>query len=509
MIFKFKKAVFISLCLLFAFGLIAAESANFVWSCDEDKVVLNVVENCYIYADGLVVAVVGKNGENLELIAPETTNYKDEVFGDVAVFAEGEHIWKASQKIGRVEINYQGCRKPSANQQGICFMPEELILGEVESEGGKQVTIVQEESEKLPIIKLLDNFRIVDIKEGTMDKAEFIEFLSAGENAQKTAENFLADKGVILMSILLFIGGFLLNFTPCVLPMIPINLAIIGANQDKKQGFKRGLIYGVGMMLAYGILGLTVVLGGAKFGTLNSSSVFNFVIAGIFVLLALAMLDVWHLDFSRYQSKINLDKWRNSQNILAFFMGITSALLAGACVAPAVIVMLLTSSWMYNNSEYFGLFLPFIFGAGMALPWPIAAFVTGFLPKPGKWMMSVKYVFAVFIFGMAIYYAVLGFRLLPSEFDSGREIAAFEFALIESRGNKKLVLVDFWATWCKNCTSMKRNVLQDPEIKELIDEDYQFVEFQAEKFDDENVREILAYFDIKGLPAFVILQYDE
>ena len=80
--------------------------------------------------------------------------------------------------------------------------------------------------------------------------------------------------GTLATLLLIAAGGFLLNFTPCVLPMIPINLAIIGAGtraRSRTEGFRNGAIYGLGMALAYGTLGLVVVLTGSKFGTLNSS----------------------------------------------------------------------------------------------------------------------------------------------------------------------------------------------------------------------------------------------
>ena len=43
---------------------------------------------------------------------------------------------------------------------------------------------------------------------------------------------------------IVFLGGLALNLTPCVLPMIPINLAIIGAGAQagsRRRGFLLGL----------------------------------------------------------------------------------------------------------------------------------------------------------------------------------------------------------------------------------------------------------------------------
>ena len=105
--------------------------------------------------------------------------------------------------------------------------------------------------------------------------------------------------GIWLVILLTLVGGLGLNLTPCVLPMIPVNLAIIGADgAGRTAGFRRGLAYGIGMAAAYGILGVVVILTGARFGELNSSSLFNFVIAAVFAVLAAAMFGAFNLDFS-------------------------------------------------------------------------------------------------------------------------------------------------------------------------------------------------------------------
>ena len=41
-------------------------------------------------------------------------------------------------------------------------------------------------------------------------------------------------RGPLAILLLVFLGGLALNLTPCVLPMIPINLAIIGAGAQAR-----------------------------------------------------------------------------------------------------------------------------------------------------------------------------------------------------------------------------------------------------------------------------------
>ena len=96
-------------------------------------------------------------------------------------------------------------------------------------------------------------------------------------------------------------------------------------------------------------------------------------------------------------------------------MGIIAALLAGACVAPVLIAVLLHSATIYKEGNPAGLLLPFLLGLGMGLPWAFAGAGIAVLPKPGKWMMHIKYIFGVLIIAMGLYYGYLAFTLLDSK----------------------------------------------------------------------------------------------
>src|SRR6185436_2111722 len=89
---------------------------------------------------------------------------------------------------------------------------------------------------------------------------------------------------------------------------------------------------------------------------------------------------------------------------LAFGMGAIAALLAGACVAPVVIQVVLFSSDLYAQGTVMALGLPFLLGVGMAVPWPLAGAGLTALPKPGAWMVRVKQGFGVLILATAAYY---------------------------------------------------------------------------------------------------------
>ena len=67
------------------------------------------------------------------------------------------------------------------------------------------------------------------------------------------------------------------------------------------------------------------------------------------------------------------------------------------------------------------------------------------------------------------------------------------------------MLIDFWATWCKNCLTMDKTTLEDPEVRKALD-GYVKVKFQAEDPDAEPAKAVMARFKAIGLPTYVILR---
>ncbi|HWB29639.1 MAG TPA: cytochrome c biogenesis protein CcdA [Vicinamibacterales bacterium] len=369
-------------------------------------------------------------------------------------------------------------------------------------------------------VALFDQFDILATG-GYMTSAEFLTFLHDAENGVKQ-QGMFDGRGPLAILAIVFLGGLALNLTPCVLPMIPINLAIIGAGAKggagRGRGFVLGSVYGAAMALTYGVLGLVVILTAGTFGTINASPWFNVGIALLFVVLALAMFDVISIDFSRYSSKIQFKQESRGTAMLAFGMGAVAALLAGACVAPVVIQVVVFASDMYAASHTSALALPFVLGLGMALPWPIAGAGLSALPKPGMWMVRVKQAMGVFILATAAYYGYLAYEGFANRWVDPASVSAgvqeklkegWHASLVEgletAKRERTLVLVDFWATWCKNCFVMDRTTLADPAVTAAL-KSYTKIKFQAESPDVSPARELMQRIRAAGLPAYVVLR---
>ena len=270
----------------------------------------------------------------------------------------------------------------------------------------------------------LDRFTTLGTAAGYLDRADFLTFIHNAENGI-VEKGWFEGRGPLAILFIVLVGGLALNLTPCVLPMIPINLAIIGAGAQagsRRRGFLLGATYGGAMAVVYGVLGLIVILTAGTFGTINSSPWFNLAIAVVFVVLALAMFDVIEIDFSRFSSRFQVADAKRGTFLLAFTLGAVAALLAGACVAPVVIQVVLFASNLYASGTKIALALPFLLGVGMALPWPMAGAGIAALPKPGPWMVRVKQAFGVFILITAAYYGYLSYELLSNRWVDAAEV---------------------------------------------------------------------------------------
>jgi thioredoxin:protein disulfide reductase len=497
------------------------------------RVAFDFPEDHYLYES---FSIATPDGAALEpLSVPEARLHKPEDLEPS--HAKPFAAYYAPPAADSIVVTYQGCKG------SLCFMPEEVTLDlspAASSEPARALAEPAAAESPAPADgswqDLLQSRGTPRTKSASSEPPEFLAFLdpaTATESADVSAwRQFLDDPasfylrfGVWPSILLILIGGFLLNLTPCVLPMIPINLAIIGASSmdvSRRGRFGLGLVYGLGMALVYGALGLAVVLFGAVFGTLQASPVFNGVIALVFLALGLAMFDVWQLDFSRFR-KTGGGLSGRARLPAVLGLGGLSAILAGACVAPVLIAVLALSGSLYaGDAKTIAVLLPFLLGVGMALPWPLAAAGLAVLPKPGAWMEKVKKGFGILILLLAVFYGWNTYRALrpaapapkaaaeAGDADLFRTVViapgddgGFEAVVRDAVASGKPILFNFGATWCVECKIMDAGTLRDPAVVAKL-QDFYAIKVIADQPRRPPARELLEPFAIPGFPTYVI-----
>ena len=397
----------------------------------------------------------------------------------------------------RFKVTYQACG------DGVCYMP---VTTQFAFDGYGKVAPVDTTDVPKESKAYLDNFEVTATAVGYQSANDFLELCEKAVKGQQSQTSNLLERtfnkyGFLFALLLLLPLGMLLNCTPCVLPLIPVNLAIIGATgPSRSQVLRRSSVYAIGMMLAYGSLGVVTVLTGSAFGAINSNPWFNFAIAAIFILLALSLFDLFSIDFSRWRGK-----GQASSLAGVFIMGGLTAILSSACVAPVLIWVIVLAMSLYSQGMTLALLFPFSLGLGMALPWPLVAIGIAKLPAPGMWMIRVRQAFGILMCCFAIYYIVLGFRLYGSA-ESSRDgwHKTLEDVLAESKRDSKPILIEFTGKSCKACATMDRTTFRNKNVISKL-QDFAKLEVNIDEKTQENT-EIIDRFKIIGAPSFVFLK---
>ena len=388
----------------------------------------------------------------------------------------------------------------------MCYPSEQAALAAGVSREAIEKALREDHSEEgAPVVEVAPKKASGDVRlaMGYMKPEAMTAFL----RNQPSGADALENHALIVVLLLILAGGLLANLTPCVLPLVPVNLVLVG------RGWRRGAAYGLGIAIAYGMLGVAAAFGGMAFGTIQSSPWFSLLVAIVFTVLGLAMSEVFFIDFTKYRSRVTGggNKIRGLGGV--FLLGVGAAVLAGACVEPILLATLVLTAKWFAAGKVWAIGLPFVLGLGMGLPWPFAAAGLSVLPKPGAWMRWVNRVFALVFFGMAAWYGWLAW----TGFSTGNEVRVetsdvltatpetWEKVFAEAKASDRPVFVDVWASWCKNCLAMEKTTFRDPEVvKELAN--YTVVRLQAEDLSEFLKLKDFKDLGIKGIPAFVVFK---
>lgn len=219
--------------------------------------------------------------------------------------------------------------------------------------------------------------------------------------------------GSILDYFLVFWGGVLVSFSPCVYPVMPITASFIaGLNTTgtKLRGLTISLIYVLGLAVTYCTMGATAVLTGKLFGQIQNSAVVFIIVGNIFIFFALVLFDVIQLPIlgGNVQNKV---KPKNLWAILIF--GMVAGLVVGPCTAPILGSILVHVATRQNL--LYGISLLFVFSYGVGASLIVVGTFSGILsnlPKSGKWLVRIKQACGLILFIFGEYYLIKAGGLL-------------------------------------------------------------------------------------------------
>lgn len=211
-----------------------------------------------------------------------------------------------------------------------------------------------------------------------------------------------------------FLGGVGASLTPCIYPILPILIGVIGAESAEKRvrGFWLSLLFVLGMALTYSLLGMAAALTGRIFGQLTSHPAGYLIVGNLCLIFALSMLGLFEIRLPGQWGKARYAK-EELKLAEVFFMGAGSGLIAAPCTVPVLGVLLTFVA--QSRNVVFGSSLLFIFALGLGLLLIVLGTFTGLLaslPKSGPWLERIKQAFGIFLLLVAEFFLLQAGKLM-------------------------------------------------------------------------------------------------
>ncbi|MBF0493511.1 MAG: sulfite exporter TauE/SafE family protein [Candidatus Omnitrophica bacterium] len=212
----------------------------------------------------------------------------------------------------------------------------------------------------------------------------------------------------VLTFLIVYGAGILTAFTPCVYPLVPIVVGVIGASQEKSRftNFLVSLFYVVGMSLMFAILGLFAALTGKFFGAVQSSPIAHLIVGTFIIFFALSFFNVITLP-TYFLNRVGAGKVvrHNSIYLNAFVMGVASGLIAAPCTTAVIGALLAFAASKQNAVFGFLLLFTFSFGLGTVLM-AIGTFagLMKALPKSDKFVRIIEKLMGFLMLALGAYF---------------------------------------------------------------------------------------------------------
>ncbi|MBI4848208.1 MAG: sulfite exporter TauE/SafE family protein [Nitrospirae bacterium] len=207
-----------------------------------------------------------------------------------------------------------------------------------------------------------------------------------------------------------YAGGVLASLTPCVYPMVPIVLGVIGASniESKSKGFSLSLSYALGLSLVYTVMGIIASVTGGFFGEIATSP-WSYLVFGNFCLV----LGFWMMEWINIPFFSKNRTTDRKGHIGVFITGALSGIVAAPCTSPVLAGLLLYVA--KTKDVVFGGSMLFSFSIGMTTLLILIGTFSGVMksmPKPGEWMVRVKKAMALVLFVFGEYFIIRSGGLL-------------------------------------------------------------------------------------------------
>ncbi len=332
-----------------------------------------------------------------------------------------------------------------------------------------------------------------------------------------------------LLLLVAALGGFLLNLTPCVLPVIPLKvMGLAQSASNRRHALFLAAVMSAGVVAFWLALatGLSFIQDFKQANQLFQYPAFTIGVGVFIAIMAIGMAGFFSIGLPSWIHSIET---KNESSMGAFVFGILTAILSTPCTAP---LMGAAAGWAVKTESAATIYSVFgAIGCGMASPYLIlSAFpqLVARVPRAGEASEVVKQVMGLLLLAAAVYFIGAGInQLLPKPSHLywwavsaigvfagawlirqalriaktaghrrlfsviGLAIAAISVAAglwlgggerinwvtyseqadAEARARGDVVVIDFTADWCINCKTLEKVVLETDLVAGLLDGD--------------------------------------
>ena len=339
--------------------------------------------------------------------------------------------------------------------------------------------------------------------------------------------------GFILLLLIAAAGGALLNFTPCVLPVIP--LKIIGLSQaaqgSRTKCFALGFVMSLGVVAFWMALGVAIasIKGFTSTNQLFQKPEFTIAVGVVIGVMAIGMAGFFSMKLPDW---VYMVEAKHDSYLGSFLFGIMTAVLSTPCTAP---LMGTAVAWATTQGPGTILTVFAFVGTGMALPYLVLSANPKWIdsmPRTGPASDLIKQTMGLLLLAAAAYFigaGTSGMLVVAPEPPShvywwvvgaigvgaGAWLALRTFKITRKPVNRvvfgglgvvilavsalialsqtakgpiawtyytperladaqkagKVVVVDFTAEWCANCKTLEALVLNTPAVSKEFNAD--------------------------------------
>lgn len=329
--------------------------------------------------------------------------------------------------------------------------------------------------------------------------------------------------GILPALFLGFLAGLILNFMPCVLPVLAIKAVGIVQNAGTRRSIAAsGLSYTAGILLSFVFLAFLLIFAGFRWGSLFQHSGFLIIIILILFAFALSLFGLYDIPVPGFIVR-SVSFSSRMPIVDSFSKGFLAAVLATPCSGPLLGSVL---AWALTQPAAVILSVFLAIGFGLSAPYLVISLfpsMISFIPKPGEWTVVFERFMGFLLAGSIIYFlsilnrsyfipvsamlccSAFGFWQFGRWGNLSRSALsrcvsfsvlililtaslAFPFAISPERKSDtrhreysfqalqkesqsgRLSIVVFTADWCPNCILVEKTVLESDTIHTLLQE---------------------------------------